>query len=446
MAFPSEHKAIVTSSEQFDQDSLSRINLDNGVDAIIGNANNSDKKTVLTYHFDSEIYNEQQAKEWLNKHEVAYTSFDIAVKSDSVYLLPINGVIGEDFTYRDLLLHLNSAKNYTTINLLINSVGGFVDEGINICEALTNSGKIITATNSGDIMSIAVSIFLTAPRQNRTFNPAKGKFLIHNPFADPSDLNFILDAETLSEMAKEMKSLENKIAKEYELKTGTPLDILKAFMNEEKYLSPEQIESLGFATIIKQPVKALALISLNKKDKMNEKEQGEKIGRIEAALNKLLKALFPAKNMILQDVNGNELDFGEAIQAPEQIIVGVEASVAGSPASGEFILEDGTTFKFEGGKLVEIIKPEPVENPESEMAKEIEALKAELAAKNLALTAMESAKNKAETDLENVRKDLKLISTDFTAFKNQFSKGDPAKVVTPEKTDEPKKGFSYKRK
>ena len=439
MPFANEHSARVIEPDRFENESIKRINIDNGVDAIIGKLIGETSTTIQSYRFDSSLFDEAKAKEWLSKHSVDSYTFELSKPQNAVYNLPIVGVIGEDFTYTDLLLHLNTAKDYQTIQLQINSVGGFVEEGLKIREAIIETGKNIIARNIGDVMSIAVSIFLAAPKGNRFFNPSKGQFLIHNPFIDPMDLVDILNADSLTEMGKEMKSLEKQIASQYSEATGSSEEILKAFMNEEKYLTAEQIEQLGFAKIETVTAKAMAIYKPFKYDKMEVKEQNEKIGRIEASINKLMRLLFPVKNMVLQDVNGTELDFGESIQTVEQIVVGVTATANGTAASGEYVMEDGTVYVFENGTLSEIKATEMDET--AELKKQVEALTAE---NNALKSENETVKNQLETVKNEAKKEVDLIKNEFSVFKNQFTKEPPVQNA-PENPNPPKKGFTYKK-
>ncbi len=62
--------------------------------------------------------------------------------------------------------------------------------------------------------------------------------------------------------------------------------------------------------------------------------------------------------LVLQDVNGKELDFGAEIQTPELIAVGVKCTIDGAPADGTFVLGfSGMTVIFKGGTLIKIIEP-----------------------------------------------------------------------------------------
>jgi ATP-dependent protease ClpP protease subunit len=342
------------------------------------------------------------------------------IGTQSIYLLPINGVIGEDFKYTDLLMHLNAAKDYPVIKQLINSPGGFVDEAEKMRDALDNSGKIIISTNIGDVASAAVDLFLAAPKPNRTFDPTKGQFVIHFPFIDPKDGGVTGTASEIETVAKEMKRMESDLVKQYVKATGTDANILAGFMGENIPLTPEQIQTLGFATVIQpQQLKAVAYYKSLNNNNMEQKEVIEKLSGLEKVLQKISNWIRP-RAMVVQDVSGKELDFGETITDASQIQPGVIATVDGAPADGDFTLPDGSVYTFVKGAL-QTITPAAGSELES-LKKENEQLKADLATANAAKAQLETDlvafKASAETQINGVK-------TELIAFRNQFSKSEP---------------------
>ena len=335
---------------------------------------------------------------------------------ENTYTLPIIGEIGVNFKYTDLLMHINAAKDSSTIHIVIGSPGGYIDEGLKIRDALLKCGKILKASNSGDVASIAVSIYLVAPRGLRTFDPSKGVFLIHNPLIQPTDLtDAAYTSEDFATMSKELKGFENDLAKQYVQATGSDVEVLKAFMAENTPLTPEQITALGFATIEQPQFKAVALIH-NKKQEMENKEVIESLKKHESLLDKIHKKLF-AKNLMLQDVNGVEIDFGDAVETPDQIVVGVEAKVDGKPAEGKVVMPDGSTLVFEAGKLTEIMP---------KVEEDVEALKAKIAELEAGKASTVEAQNKLQKEFDDYKalasKELTEARTEFKAFKALYSK------------------------
>lgn len=69
------------------------------------------------------------------------------------------------------------------------------------------------------------------------------------------------------------------------------------------------------------------------------------------------QTLKQVQNIVLQDVNGKELDFGPEVKSPEELVLGMKATLDGRPAEGSFVWPDGTILKFKAGVLSEIINP-----------------------------------------------------------------------------------------
>lgn len=344
----------------------------------------------------------------------------------ATYLLPIVGIIGEEYTYLDLLLHLKNAQDYDSIKLLINSDGGFVDEGYKMREALLNCGKTIYATNTGNIASMAVSLFLTAQKQNRTFDPSKGVFHPHNPWTGAEG-----DADYLSAISKELKKTESLIEQQYSEATGTSVELLSAFLAEDIDLTPDQIEGLGFATIIKPEFKAVAFYNKHE-NKMQKEEVEKRFSAIEKTIAGF-KALFRAKCLLLQDVNGVELDFGAEITDPSLIVVGSAVTANGEPANGDYTMPDGTILVCQAGLITEIKPSMPDES--EEMKKEIEQLKAELEAERAKV-------NEAQSLVDQSKSQFAVLESEFKSFRAQYSKDNERGQNVPSNKTEKRKSFN----
>lgn len=321
-----------------------------------------------------------------------------------MYILPIIGIIGVDFKHTDLLMHLNAAKLENEIKLVISSPGGFVSEASMIRNTLKKSGKILYSTNSGDVASAAVGIFLTPQKQNRTFNPSKGVFLIHLPYIDPKNFSEgeALTSEALEYISKELRVEEKELANIYSEETGCDIEIIKAYMSENKVMEEDHIAGLGFAQIEKSEFKAVALYNFNNNNNMGQQEVVEKLNVFERLLKRFLK------NLVMQDVTGVELDFGE-IKDPAEIKVGVLVLISGSPAKdGEYVMAGGEIIVISGGNgFITEIKPAE--------EKEVNALKKE--------------NDTLKTEITTLKKEIKDSATSFSKLnssflelKNQFTK------------------------
>jgi ATP-dependent Clp protease protease subunit len=336
------------------------------------------------------------------------------------YILPIIGEIGVDFTYSDALMHVNKS-NGEPIHLVIDSPGGYVDEAEKISELL--QGKVQSTSNSGDVASAAVDLFLLG--EERVFYHNKGIFLIHNPWAEMKG-----EAVDFSHAASEMKKMEDKYIKLYSKITGSNPDVIKGFMKENVPLTAEQIQELGFATVKTFELKAVAKLNLNN----NKMEIKDELDNMEKSLLSKIKALFEPKikALVISDANGNELEMPD-IEDVSQIAVGVKVNEGGSPANGEYVQPDGTIIVAVEGAVSEIKEPE---SEVESLRQENETLKAELEAQK---ASMEAEKLKAETAVTEIK-------DEFTKFKAKMSSYIPAEPVPSPEPSNTKKSFTYKRK
>lgn len=301
------------------------------------------------------------------------------------YTIHINGIIGKDFKYSDLLTHLAAAKDAEIIDLVFDSVGGYVDEGLLMYKLLNESEKNISCVNSGNVCSIASIIWLTGKK--RVFHPERGIFLIHNPWVEMVSG----DAKTLIEISKELKTIENDLSLIYQKHTGAALNIIKQFMSIDTPFTPEQIEIFKLAEVSQTTeLKAVAMISNKNKNKMTESKKDEKketsiLDKLEGILNTFSKKQIKA--VVLQDVNGVEFDFIE-VSTESEIATGTKVTQGGSDYSGEIVLPSGITYVSENGEITRMsevdnkIETLEAENKELEtqnkiLAEKIEALKVE---------------------------------------------------------------------
>ena len=309
------------------------------------------------------------------------------------YTIPVVGEIGVNFETSTLIYHLARAKDYEAIELQIDSPGGYCDEAEKMIDLLTKSNKLLYTSNIGNVASAATKLFMLPPLANRTFHPERGEFVIHNPWVELSG-----DAKELQLAAKDLQALENDYAKFYAEKTGQNIDIIKAFMSENKPLTAEQIFDLGFAKRSETTFKAVAYFNLTKMDK-SEFEQ--KLNVFEKFL-----ARFKFKALMLNSAAGDELNFPD-INDISELVVGIAVDAA----DGEHVLPDGRILVVAGKKVTEIKDGATPTDDIEALKAENEALKAELAAGKAALA---ETTEKAEAAITNVR-------SEFAKFKAQFS-------------------------
>lgn len=323
----------------------------------------------------------------------------------NIYII---GEIGVDYTFNHALADYQRAKQSDVINLHINSPGGYMDEGIQIQQLFKNSGKIIRTYAMGDVASIAVNIYLSTSKENRFYYKGKSRLLIHYPWVEVSG-----NADELETFTEDLRTEENKLVKELSKELQVDEAVLRGYMQQERFLTDEEVELLNIATIIKQEFKAVAKLKI---ENMTEKEVKEELSGIKKMLEGI-KSLFKPKALMIQDVNGVELDMPE-IETIEQLSTGLTVTADGSPANGDYVLDDGTTLKCENGTLTEIVPAGGGDEMEALKA-ENESLKKQLEE----LTSNAKAKDEEIKQLQvNAKVKIEEVEKKFNEFKSQYSK------------------------
>ena len=154
----------------------------------------------------------------------------------------------------------------TTINLLIDSPGGFVVEGLSLysdLRARADKGATISAEARGLVASAAVLPYLSADLENRTMGEG-AMLMVHEPYGGLFTYGNADEIET--EAAKTVKAIR-AFANNYVdiLAARTPAskaDVLAAVKAETWYLADEAVTA-GYATSVSnetpQDPKALAI-------------------------------------------------------------------------------------------------------------------------------------------------------------------------------------------
>lgn len=306
--------------------------------------------------------------------------------------IEIIGVIGQNYFYSDFLTDYANAKQQGLIELHINSLGGSVVEGFAIADFIKqHSSDFLSVTNSGNIASIATTIFFALPFEKRTYDINKGFFVIHNPFV-PNEAIENTTAQGLSDASEKLKEIEDKIVIDIVKATGADKEAVKALMIVDKPLTIEQIKAFNIANVEKLRVVAFFNPD-NNKNEMNKNEVEEIVSKANESLLDKIKAVFTKKIMALSvtDAEGNQVNFPDVEEGTE-LKVGDKAE---GNVTGDILLADGRTLVMVDGVITEIKEKEELIEEEPNL--ELEALKAEnqelkkqLQAKVLALKNIES--------------------------------------------------------
>lgn len=330
------------------------------------------------------------------------------------------GEIGWEVTLQNVMDQVNETDNDETLKVQIHSGGGSVIEGLAIYNYLKNLEREVHTESVGMVASIASIIFLAGSK--RTLN-STSNFLIHCPYtwADGT-------AEDLKKIAEELQDFENTLVDIYVNETNLAKDEIIELMKEDKFSDVDFLKEKGFVTDIiefsavaifkefnnkkKTSTKNKKKSTKNKKKSMSKKNltKDEAKGML-ASLGNMIKNLLNPENKLITDANGIEIDFPDVEDdaTPE---IGDSAQVDGSAIeNGERIMPNGDTWKFEDGKLSEIVSKEEDDDEENEvedLKQEIVDLKAERDSLNEKLT-NEIDANK--TNLEDIQNKMELIAS-----------------------------------
>lgn len=358
---------------------------------------NGINKSIL---FDKSIFTEESAKQYLSNKGIQNFFFFFEPYEPTPFgdnSMIFKGDVGFDITTEKILPYINEGKE-----IILDSGGGDLYEGWKIHDAI----KLLNINPSIGVLGIcasATTLILTSTENS--WMSENSQFLIHNPFSWQAG-----DDEDMRAMANSLEKEKVRLASHYSNLSEKTQEEILSLMKEEKFLTAQETLNYKFIKTIK---------SQNTKEMKNEnqKEIKESLSKMEQIFASV-KALFKPKNLIKQDVNGVEIDFGEAVQTPEQIAVGVTATIDGKPAEGEYTIDDGTIYVFKAGTLEEIKQPNSMEVEIEALKAENEALKAENALKVEAHAKLKNEFDAFKTESESKFKNL---NAEFTKFKNQFT-------------------------
>ena len=353
-------------------------------------------------------------------------------------IINISGVIGEipdesgnpivpNTTFINVVQQVEAFKDASVLSFLINSPGGYVEDGdeiYNYIESLKAKGIRVNTYAKEMCASIATKIFLSGQQRLLVGSP---EFMIHNPFGKPDEG----DADEIESYYKELRSLENDLIKFYNEKTGTSKEAIKPLMKKETFLTPDQAIQLGFATGMYQNTELKAVAYFKNKNLKNKQMSNEGLTKKEAKsmLGKLedrIKAFLDpkAKNKLIQDATGVKLDF-TALTDEQTPAVGDTATVEGAAAEGEYLLPSGETYVFSAGELTEIIAAEGDDDSEeiADLKAQIENLTQNLTEEKSDVKALKKENKKFKNVLGDLQKEIKSVKKSMGSdFKHDSSK------------------------
>lgn len=258
----------------------------------------------------------------------------------------------------------------------IHCPGGEVEEGLAIYDALRTSGKNIYMNIEGACHSMAVTLLLAAPYENRTANP-NCRALIHKVWTCAS----CGTADELEDAAEQVRSLQNSILDIYADRTNVEREELARIMDEEKFRTADDLLRWGFVSKI-NPYNT----NLIKNRTMNI------IEKIQNFIDGLKDEVKDAVNYVFYGEDGEYLFETDAEDDR------LEAGLGARP-DGEFDLGDKVVVVSDG-KIEEVREKE---EEADEAAEEMNALREENAALREQLTEAQTVAENAAKELEEAK-------------------------------------------
>jgi hypothetical protein len=227
------------------------------------------------------------------------------------------------------------------------------------------------------------------------------EFMIHSPMGWIDGT-----AEQIEDYAQEVRDCENRLVKFYSQQTGLNSEALQPLLRNETWLTEDQATSLGFATLLNEPILAKAYLNINTDKQMTKEDKSWIEEKFTSILNAFKK---PMVNIVLQDANGVSIEFPE-VEEGESPEIGSIATVDGQPAEGEYVMPDGATYVFVGGALSEMIV-----NDENVLDEELASLRKQLAEKEAALEANAITITEQQAQITNIVKEVKELKAGITS-------------------------------
>jgi ATP-dependent protease ClpP protease subunit len=258
------------------------------------------------------------------------------------YVIDIDGFIGEWTSSKYWIKQQLSKNQGKSVAVRVNSLGGLVDDAIDIAAQFEAHGNITVDLFSFNA-SAATILTLGAAKVRAHSNSL---YLIHKALSWVNEWGYMNE----DEIAKAIESLKSEqkrneaitltIAKMYSKRTGKTLDEIYRLMKEEKWLTAEEAKAAGFVDEIFEDA-AIKPVNIHE-GKMAALFDAAQLPRPAAnnvSLNNIsMKRIFTSVNELLQ-VEGIEFSEGKCTLTEEQMRV-INLALAAEDAGVEEQKED----------------------------------------------------------------------------------------------------------
>jgi len=268
-----------------------------------------------------------------------------------IAIINIQGIVGEESTLLGVIRQFKSYKNPSSIEVIINSNGGSVEEGMSIYSYLRKLNLPIT-TKTSRAYSIAASIFMAG--DVRLIEEGVNRFMIHMPLVEMRG-----GSKMIEKVTPMLKQIEDDFTKFYSKFTDVDEDSVRRLLENETFLSSQEAVEMGIATGTYSALKAVAFYKEEKIKNNKEKTIMNKVEKLAQAFASFLEVKKEVVEetpeivaLILQDANGEEINFPDLAEN-EQPEVG--SKVEGRE-DGEILMPDGSKIIVVEGEVKEIVE------------------------------------------------------------------------------------------
>lgn len=362
------------------------------------------------------------------------------------YDIRIEGFIGDvfdffgdtkKFTVSDLNTQLaNMPSGATSIDVHINSGGGFISEGFAIHDLLSIQGIPVNTIVEGTCGSIATIIAQAPKSQNKGGVRSmlqNSEYFIHNPMFMPTGMD-AYNVDDLKAITDDLKANEDKIVDFYAGVTGKSKTSLRNAMDEEKMLSSADAKSMGFIDeVVKTNINAytryqlVALLDKQKTNSMEDKKIEGMFAAFEARISKMLNSVGAVKPNSKTLKDGSAVYFEGEFKAGTKLFSDEKLTVQATVTETEI---DGKVVKCEAGAVKEIAEPQAAAPDVTALQAELDAVKAENTALKTAKETAETKVTETETALTEVKAEVEKVNTEFVNLKNAMVTGGMATFTT----------------
>lgn len=162
-----------------------------------------------------------------------------------VYII---GVIGWESTHRGLISQLKEYDNLKTITVYINSVGGFIGEGMGMLNALRLHTAEVTTINVGYALSMG-SLLLLAGAGGKVKMAANALIMIHRAQGGSWG-----DAAAMRKEADILEKHEKAMLAEYDRRMDKTEEEIQAMLDAETWMTADEALAVGLIDEVIDPV------------------------------------------------------------------------------------------------------------------------------------------------------------------------------------------------